>query len=635
MSPEAVGVLGRPLHLTQVTWSSPATNQLLLEAGYGGTFFGVGNFEREPNPTRDLIRVAEQCASGCAVNGNIPGLVYRSQDFSEAYTGSYLWKGSVSYVTGGHSLKVGYQHTLMTDDRTFMTNNQNLTYRFNNGLPNQLTQSISPWVNNARVAWDALYVQEQWTLHRLTLQAALRFDRARSWFPAQQEGPSRFLPTPIIIPETSGVDNYRDLTPRMGVSYDVFGTGTTALKMSLGKYLEGAGVTGNYANTNPTLRMPQTTQTFGTAGVTRAWTDANQNFVPDCDLRNPAAQDLSGMGGDLCGVMSNTRFGTNVLTNNFDPAILNGWGVRPSDWSLTASIQQQIGSRSSVDVTYARRSYHGFFVADNLSLQPSDLTPFSIVAPLDPRLPGGGGYVVSDLYDVVPEKSGQVDNLVADSHKYGTWYQYFNGVDVSLNARVGKDFTLVGGISTGQTVADSCEVRAQLPELATTTTGTSAFGAGLAASTVAPLSPYCHVAFGILTQVRGLSSYTVPKIDVHVAATFQSKPGAMLAANYAAPNSAVAPSLGRNLSGNAANATVNLVAPGTMYGDRVNQLDLRVAKTLRYGRSRTLIALDLYNALNSSAVLTYNNTFVPGGSWLQPLTILTPRFLKVTAEIDF
>ena len=80
-----------------------------------------------------------------------------------AYTGSYLWKGSVSYVTGTHSLKVGYQHTLMTDDRTLMTNNQNLTYRFNNGVPNQLTQSISPWVNDARVAWDALFVQEQWT----------------------------------------------------------------------------------------------------------------------------------------------------------------------------------------------------------------------------------------------------------------------------------------------------------------------------------------------------------------------------------------------------------------------------------------------------------------------------------------
>ena len=109
----------------------------------------------------------------------------------------------------------------------------------------------------------------------------------------------------------------------------------------------------------------------------------------------------------------------------------------------------------------------------------------------------------------------------------------------------------------------------------------------------------------------------------------------MLAANYAVPNSAVAPALGRNLSGSAPNVTVNLVAPGTMYGDRINELDVRVGKILKLGRSRTLIAVDIYNALNSSAVLTYNNAFVPGGTWLQPLTILTPRFVRITAEFDF
>ena len=406
VSPEAVGVLGRPLTVAQASWSAPLTNRLLVDAGFGATFFGVGNFEREPNPTRGLIRVAEQCASGCAANGNIPGLVYRSQDFSVAHTGSYLWRAALTYVTGAHSLKVGYQHTFMTDDRTWMTNDQNLTYRFNNGVPNQLTQSISPWVNDARVAWQGLFVQDQWTHDRLTLQGAARFDRAWSWFPAQQEGPSRFLPTPIVIPETRGVDSYKDVTLRMGVAYDVTGKGTTALKMTLGKYLEGAGVSGTYANTNPSLRMPQTTPVFGTAGVTRAWNDANQNFVPDCDLMNAAAQDLRTAGGDLCGVLSNTSFGTNVLTNSFDPGLLGGWGVRPSDWHLGISLEQQLGSRSSVAVTYTRRWYDGFSVVDNRALQPSDLTPFSIVAPVDPRLPDGGGYVVSGLYDVVPEKSG-------------------------------------------------------------------------------------------------------------------------------------------------------------------------------------------------------------------------------------
>ena len=94
-------------------------------------------------------------------------------------------------------------------------------------------------------------------------------------------------------------------------------------------------------------------------------------------------------------------------------------------------------------------------------------------------------------------------------------------------------------------------------------TGTSPFGAGLATSAVSPLSPYCHGDYGILTQFRGLSTYIIPRIGMLVSATLQSKPGAMLAANYAAPNSVVEPSLGRRLSGNAANATVNLIAPGS------------------------------------------------------------------------
>jgi hypothetical protein len=635
VSPEAVGVLGRGLDVTQATWSSPLTSRLLLEAGYGGVYFGVGNFEREPNPTRDLIRVVEQCASGCTSNGNIPGLTYRSQDFSNAHTGSYLWKTSISYVTGTHTFKAGYQHALMTDDRTWMTNNHALTYRVDNGIPNQLTQSISPWVNDARAGWDAVFVQEQWTRRRLTLQGAVRFDRARSWFPEQREGPSRFLPTPIVVPTTRGIDSYTDLTPRFGVAYDLSGTGTTAVKLSIGKYLEGVGVSGIYANTNSTLRMPQTTPAFGPAGVTRAWTDSNRNFVPDCNLLSPDAQDLRANGGDLCGVLSNVRFGQNVLTNAYDASVLSGWGVRPSDSNLTVSLQQQIGQRSSVDVTYTRRSFRGFTVADNLSLQPSDLTPFSIVAPLDPRLPQGGGYLVEGLYDVTPGKAGQVNNLVTGSAAYGEWHQYFNGIDVTVAARVAGSFTFAGGTSTGQTVADNCEVRARLPELATTTTGTTAFGAGVIGSAVTPVSPYCHVAFGVLTQARGLFSYLVPALDVEMAATFQSKPGALLAANYSAPNSVVAQSLGRPLSGNASTVTVNLIAPGGLYGNRINQLDVRLAKVFRSGRFRTVVGVDIYNVLNSNAVLAYNNTFVPEGPWLQPLMILTPRLFKFTAALDW
>ena len=111
----------------------------------------------------------------------------------------------------------------------------------------------------------------------------------------------------------------------------------------------------------------------------------------------------------------------------------------------------------------------------------------------------------------MPEKAGQVDNLITDSSGYGAWSQYFNGIDVTVNVRLGRSLVLVGGTSTGQTVADNCGVRARLPELSTTTTGTSPFGAGLTGSAVTLESPYCRVAYGILTQGRGLVWYLVPR----------------------------------------------------------------------------------------------------------------------------
>jgi hypothetical protein len=626
VSPEAIGNGSGFFRVPQATWSSPVTNRLLLDAGFGGNYNGYGHRERKGNPTHDLIRVSEQCAGGCAANGNIPGLVYRSQDWLDAWQGSWNWRASASYVTGAHSLKVGYQGNFLTDDQVWYSNTQQLAYRLNNGVPNQLTMYISPYQRDSRAAFYGVYVQEQWTLQRLTLQGAVRFDKARSWFPPQQEGPTRFLPAAIVFPETKGVDSYKDVSPRFGAVYDVFGNGRTALKVNAGKYLEGAGIQLNYANPNPAFRLPGTGLP---RTVTRTWTDANGNFEPNCDLLNPNTHDLRTSGGDFCGVISNVRFGQNVFTNSYDPELLTGWGVRASDWALGVSVQQQILPRMSVEVAYHRRAFKGFTLNDNLLTQPSDYSTFSIVAPQDPRLPGGGGHTISGLYDVNPALFGQISDVITDSRKFGDWYQYFNGVDVTVNVRTAAGLTIQGGASTGRTVSDACDVRSKLPELSV------GIGAGLQGSTISQTSPYCHVGSDLLTQLRGLATYTIPKIDLQSSAVYQSKPGPQLAANYAVPSAVVAQSLGRPPAGNVTNVTVNLIEPGTLYGDRLNQLDLRVAKILRFGSSRTMIALDLYNALNSSVVLTYNNTFVPGGPWLQPNSILTGRLARISAELTW
>ena len=150
-----------------------------------------------------------------------------------------------------------------------------------------------------------------------------------------------------------------------------------------------------------------------------------------------------------------------------------------------------------------------------------------------------------------------------------------------------------------------------------------------------PTDPYCRNDPGFVTRVTGLASYSVPKVDVLVSGTFRSDQGVPLAANYVVTSAEAARSLGRPLSGNAPSVTVNLIEPGTAWSDRVNAFDLRIAKILRFGRTRTNIGVDIYNLLNSSAVLTNNAAFNPGGTWLVPTSVIAPRFAKISASFDF
>src|SRR4029077_1707762 len=250
----------------------------------------------------------------------------------------------------------------------------------------------------------------------------------------------------------------------------------------------------------------------------------------------------------------------------------------------------------------------------------------------DPRLPGGGNYPVNGLYNVIPTKFGQTSNNVTLAGDFGEQYQTYNGVLVNVSARLGAGVQFQGGINTGKTINDNCAVRAQLPELTTVAGVSPAVSVG---------NPYCHADPGLITKVTALGSYTVPKIDVLFSGTFRSDQGGVLAANWNASSvNVVQPALGRPVSGGAATTLISLVAPGQVWGDRVNALDLRFAKILRFGRTRNTIGLDIYNVTNSAAILTYNQSFNPAATtgsqaWLAPTSVLTPRFLKIGVQIDF
>lgn len=168
------------------------------------------------------------------------------------------------------------------------------------------------------------------------------------------------------------------------------------------------------------------------------------------------------------------------------------------------------------------------------------------------------------------------DNLAIYSDRYRDQYQTFNAIDMSFNARPRNGITVQGGFSGGYATSDNCAVREKVPEIAL-------------------LNPFCHVETSFMPQYKGLGGYIVPKVDVQISATFTSKPGinvsgfgtpqqgGAFAANYTIANAAVAPIIGRPLAGSAANITVNILEPYATLGDRVNELDLRFQKILRFG----------------------------------------------------
>jgi hypothetical protein len=612
-APETGGFNHGFQRVQQAKWTATATSRLLLEAGVG-TYLSNWNTRERPGNDRRLIQVTEQCTAGCATNGNIIGLVYRAQNSWNAdWIGAHTWNAAASFITGAHNMKFGYNGAYHVDNRS--SGGSPVSYRVNNTVPNQITQTIRDYRTFSRVPYISFYAQDTWTRNRLTLSGGIRYDNSWSTYPEQSIGGSFFLPQVTTFPETRGVEGYRDISPRMGAVYDLFGTGKTAVKFSAGRYLEAAvNGNGNYSSLLPASRI--------STSVTRTWVDGNRNYVPDCDLLNPNNQDNTASGGDRCAQINQLAFGRSNIILSYDPAIMQGWGVRPGDWQVGATLQHEVLPRVSLEVGYSRRWLQNFTVTDNRAQAATDFRPFSVVAPLDPRLPGGGGYVISGLYNVNDNVATQTDNYRTYAPNYGNQYSIYNGVDININARMRNGLTFQAGSSTGSQVTDNCEVRAKLPE-----TGA--------------LNPYCHNAPGVTTRATAAGSYTIPKVDVLLAGTFQSTPGVALSANWqitsanGAQWASIQQQLGRPLSNAATSITVDLLKPGDTWGERVNQIDFRVGKVLRFGARRATISLDLYNLMNADSILTYNQGFIPNGNWLVPTSVLIGRTTKLTFQWDF
>ena len=588
-----------PQYIVQGSWSSPVTNRLLLEGGGTITpqdFHGY----RRPGVSPTQFSINDPLAP--------PGYptTWGSAAVGYGYNRSdqMNFRGSASYVTGTHAVKVGF--TLLHAWR-FNTQepNNSVTLSLRNRVPFSLTQYATPIQFHETLRYNmGIYAQDQWRMNRLTLNYGLRLDFLNARVDAQDIPAGPFTPA-RSFEAVENVPDWKDVDPRIGVSYDLFGDGRTALKASVGRYVVGESYTIARA-VNP---MQSTVNQ-----VTRTWSSPSGTFNPfnDCDLANPAANSRY-PGQVACGPISNPLFGqVGTRTTNYDPEIVSGWHVRPNNWELQASIQRELVPRVSVYAGYTRRWFGNLTATRNLNVSNADYSAYCVPIPIDSRLPGGGGGEQCGLFDI--NRIIAPNNLIFNSSKVGGIEDVYDGFDVDVNARLARNMLISGGVSLGRERVDSCNLIADL---------SLAFNGPRT-------EEYCDVRPPLQPQVKGQFASPLPW-GVSVSATFQSLSGPQLSANYPLNNAIAFPSLGRNFT--AVPPTINLLPTGALYGDRIYQTDLRLSRTFRTGRTTIRPTVSIYNLFNANPVQTYNSTFGP--AWLAPTVILQARFVDIGVQVDF
>jgi hypothetical protein len=604
-------------HFETLVFRSAVSSRMLIEAGAGNL---TEDWTREPIPDGpSSLRYA--------ITESANGRNFRaySANFSHNITEVRSFRSSLSYVTGSHAFKFGW--TMQSGpSRTNSWHGPldlkpgelgDISLTFLNGNPTGVTVYATPYTTLENLDADlGLFAQDQWAVGRLTLNLALRYDWMKNSVPAQDVQGGTWL-APRYFDAIENVPNWKDIGPRVGVAYDVFGNGRTAVKATVSRY-----VTTNSVGFARLVNPINTTVN----STTRPWTDANNDLLPQ----------LSELGA-----LGNTNFGKVTPATFYDDALREGWGVRPGNWEYSGGFQHELRSGVGVDVAYFRRSYFNHYALLNEAQVPGDFTPYCITAPIDPRLPGDvSGKQLCGFYDVDPLKYGVFQNHAVDFDQHGDGRQSFNGLDVQANARLSRNAFLTGGFSTGRLAYNFCEGE----YVGSVSTVSLPQGGGVATGETFnfPNKRFCDTTYPFQTQAKIAGAYTFPH-EIQVSSTFQSYPGPQITANWTA-NASVATvagggTLNRPLAGGVRTIVIPLVAPGAMYGERRNQLDVRVARNFRFQNGRRLqVLFDVYNVANTNAVVNQNNAYSAAGTpngWLTPTNIVIGRFFKMGTQITF
>ena len=626
-------------HTASAKWTSTVSNKLLIEGGYSNN---TEDYTNEYQPGLAQARGTAAWYAGASRRDldlisttSVPLIANVSTQSPLRYN----VQGSASYVTGSHNMKVGLQRTWGHFGHTRDVN-ADLVQQYRSGssgipftVPNSVLVYNTPYVQQELLNYDlGIYGQDQWTLKRLTVNAGLRWEFVNAEVPPQTSPAGRFVDARQFA-ATPNVPNWSDPAPRFGLAYDLFGTGKTAVKFSLNRY--NASRTTGDANSGAQRYNP-----LAAASFTLPWTDLNHDDIAQgergCVYLTPGCEiNLAGLPSD---------FGRRALTT-YDPNTRRTWNLESG-----LEVQHELLPRVSVTASWYHGNFHNELLYDNQLVSLADWTPVSVFNPID-------GTPMT-IYNLNPSKNGQVSTLDTSS---STRKRTFNSYGVQFSARLPRGASLFGGLGFDRLLRNTCDEPDDPNQLR------FCDDAHLDAHLPPGETPKGY-RIPYLAQGKLSGSVSLP-LGIQVSGSFQSNPGypnrsltpavfsyraaggtswllsrtTRYPANCPAPCPAgtlVLPTL-NGTPDNAANLRVQLIPYGSegQFTDRVNQLDLRVTKSVTVGRVKVLPQLEIFNVLNSSAVILERSTdysiasATAPATYNQPSGILNGRIIGLGAQV--
>lgn len=570
VSPEATVTQRTPKSFNaQAKWTATLTNKLLAEVGFSEQYY---DYTLEYRP--EVATAAERPPYGDVSHLDIVTgrrTVAATRDFRDIFPFYNLY-GASSYVTGSHALRFGVQYGRGWI-RSWRDANGDMVQRYSNGVPNSVARWNFP-VPEAKSNLDYLvgvFIQDSWTLKRLTLNPGVRFEAIKGSVPAQSAPAGRFVPARSFA-AIDNLPNWQNWAPRFGAAYDLGGDGKTALKFSIGRYMQQE-ATGFAAKYNPLQE--------GSDVVT--WNDLNGNDLAEDN-------ELGAANNATLGVRRNI---------NPDPDL-----KRPYQILYNAGVQHELLRGLSVSVNYFRREYKNMVYTRNLAVP---LSAYDLTTLPDPR---GNGQTLP-IYNLQRAYLGLVNEL--DTTSANNW-RHYNGIDLTMNARRANGLTVAGGLSLGRTISSLCDV---------------------GDPNQLRFCDQSQYDIPMRKTFKLTWSYPLP-YDIRLSGVFQSSdgfntaapPAPLLAQNpdnhlrlytYNVTRTQL-PALVQS------NVSVFLDEPGTSILPRVTQLDFALSKNLQVGRTRLTPQVDVFNLFNANPVLTLRTVYGPTQG--NPNTILSGRLVR-------